>query len=85
MTDIENNVEPHFSLQQRGLSSEITSESAQALEAQRRTLVQGATAEVIRRDAHNLEVVSQLRSELQRFHQHAEGQSDEFQKNEAEL
>ena len=33
--DVENNVEANISHQQRGLLSEVTSESAQALEAQR--------------------------------------------------
>ena len=39
----------------------------------------------MRRDTRNQEVVSQLRSELQHYHRHAEGQSDEFQHYHAEL
>ena len=69
--------------QQRGLFPEITSESAQALEAQRHTLVQEATAEMIRRDAHSADTLSQLRSEFQLHHLHAESQTDEFQQCEA--
>ena len=57
--DIENNVEANFRHQKRGLLSENTSESAQALEAQRHSQVQEATAEMMRRNTHNLEVVSQ--------------------------
>ena len=45
--DIENNVEAQFSLQQRRLLSEITSESAQVLEPQRHTLVQEATTTLV--------------------------------------
>ena len=51
--DIENNVEANFSHQQRGLSSEITSESAQALEAQRHSLIQEATAKMMRKDGRS--------------------------------
>ena len=47
---IENNAEANFCQQQRGLLSEVTSESAQALEAHRHTQIYGATAEVMRRD-----------------------------------
>ena len=57
--DIENDVEANFSHQQRGSSSEITSESAQALEAQQHSLVQTATAEMMRRNAHSADVLSQ--------------------------
>ena len=56
---IENNDEAHFSHGQRGPLSEITSKSAEVLEAQRHYLCQEATAEMIRRDNHNQEVVSQ--------------------------
>ena len=48
--DIEHNVEANFSQQQRGSLSEITFESAQALEAQRLSLVREATAEMMRRE-----------------------------------
>ena len=44
--------------------SEIASESAQALEAQRHTLIQEATAEMLWRDTRQEEVLLQLRSEL---------------------
>ena len=44
-----------------------------ALEAQRHTLVQEATAEMIRRDARNADRLFHLRSELQRDQVHAEG------------
>ena len=47
---IENNAEANFSQQQRGLLSEVTSESAQALKAHRHTQIYGATAEMMRRD-----------------------------------
>ena len=63
--DIENDAVANFSQEQRGLLPEITSESAQALEAQRHSLVQGATAERVRRDTHQEELLSQLRSEIQ--------------------
>ena len=49
----------NFSHPQRGLLSEITSESAQALEAQRHSLVQEAAAETLRSDTRNQESVSQ--------------------------
>ena len=49
--DIENHVESNSCFQPRGLLPEITSETAQALGAQRHTLVQEAFAEVIRSDA----------------------------------
>ena len=39
-----------FSRQQRGSLSEITSESAMALAAQRRSLIHEATADMMRRD-----------------------------------
>ena len=68
--DFENNVEENVGHQQRGLLSEITSESGQALDAQRHSLVQETAAEMVR-DTHNLEVVSQLRSELQHKHRRA--------------
>ena len=41
--------------------SEVTSESAQALEAQRHSLVQEATAEMMRRDTRNQ---AELRREI---------------------
>ena len=63
--------------------SEIISESAQAPEAQRHTLIHEATAEMVRRDTRKEEVLSQIRSELQYYHQ--EGQSEEFQQSRAEL
>ena len=59
--------------------SEIASESAQELEAQRHYLVQEAKAEMIWRDTRNAEVASHVTSELGHYHLHAEGQSDEFQ------
>ena len=61
----ENHVEGTFSHQQRGLLSEVTSESAQALEAHRHSRVQEATTEMMRRDAHSADVLSQVRNELQ--------------------
>ena len=57
-------VEADFSHEEQGSSSEITSESPQALEAQRHHLVQEAAAEMTRRDARSADVLSQLRSEL---------------------
>ena len=36
-------------------------------------------------DAHSAEVLSHLRSELQNYHLHAEGQSDEFQQSQEKL
>ena len=60
-----------FDHQQRGSFSEITPESGLAFEAQQRYRSFEATAEMMRRDAHNQEVVSQLRSEF-RHHRHAE-------------
>ena len=71
-SDIENNVEANFSQQQQGFLSEKTSESAQALEVQRHSLIHEAVAEMLRRDTHKEEVLSQLRSDLQ----HAQGQSE---------
>ena len=44
---------------------ETTFESAQAVKAQRHTLVQEATAEIIKSDAHNADTLSQLSRELQ--------------------
>ena len=75
--DIEHDVEANFSHQERRFLSETTSDSGQALEAQRHSLVQAATAEMIRRDAHNAEKVSQLRSELQHYHA-ADNQFERF-------
>ena len=60
--DVENNVDANFSVQQRGLSSEIDFESVQTLEAQRH-MTQEVTAEMIRRGARNANAFSQLRSE----------------------
>ena len=40
---------------------------------------------MIRRDAHSAEVLSHVGSELQRYHLHAEVQSDEFQHSQTEL
>ena len=53
------NVEASFSHQQRGLS-EITSEGAQALEAQRHTLAQQAVTELMRGDTRYLASSSSL-------------------------
>ena len=71
--DIEKNVEANLSHEQGGLFTEITSESAQAFEAQRHSLVQAA--EMMRRDAHSADVLSQLRSELAFYHLHVDGQA----------
>ena len=68
--DIENNFETNSSYQQRGLLSELTSESAQALKVHRLSPVQEAKAEMMWRDTRNLEVVSQRRSELQHYRRH---------------
>ena len=43
----------------------------QALEVQRHYLIHGGTEEMMRRDTHDEEVLSQLRSELQYYHHHA--------------
>ena len=60
--DIDNNAEANSSRQLRGLLSDITSESAQSLGAQRHYLFQKkAAAEMMRRDTRNPEVVYQLR------------------------
>ena len=84
--DVKNNVEANCSQQQRGLLSEITSESVQALESQRHSLVHEAMAERMRRDIHQEEVLSLLRSELQNHHHHhTGGRSEEFQQSQAEL
>ena len=40
---------------------------------------------MIRRDAHNADTLSQLRSELQHYHLHAEGHSAEFQQTQTEV
>ena len=55
--------------------SEIISESAEALEAQRRSLMHEAMTEMMRREARKEEVLSQLRSELRYDYHHPEGQS----------
>ena len=78
-----NNAEASFSQQQRGLLSEITSESAQSLETQRHSLGHEATGQMMRRGTHHEEVLSQLGSELQYYHHH-EGQSEEFPQSQAE-
>ena len=83
--DIENHVEANFSYHQTEFLSQNTSLSVRALEAQRHTLVQEPTAEMIRRDAHSAEVLSHFGNELQRYHLHAEVQSDEFQHSQTEL
>ena len=57
--DIENDVDANFSEQQRRLFSEITSESVEALEALRHSLVHEAVAEIMRRGSRKEEVVSQ--------------------------
>ena len=75
----------YFSHHQRGLLSEMTSESAQALEAQRHSLFQEAAAEMTRRDTHNQEVVSHPRIELQHYHRHANSHSDKCQQSQAEF
>ena len=77
-------VEASFRHQQRGLFSESISGSAQALEDQRRSLVQEPTAEMGLSGGHIAGRLSQLRSELQLGRLHAEGQSDEFQQSQAE-
>ena len=56
--DTENNVGANFSQQQKGLLSEITSESAQAPEAERHSLIHEAPAEMMRPDTHQEEVLS---------------------------
>ena len=61
------------------MGKKFTSQSAQALEAQRHSLVQEPTPEMVRKDTRTLQVVSQLTSELQHYHRCAEGKSDEFQ------
>ena len=72
--------------QQRGLLSEITSQSAQALEAHRHSPVQEATAKMVRRDTSNADSLTLLRSELQLYLLRGEGQSDLFcWDNQAEL
>ena len=53
MRDIADMVEVNFRLQQRAFLSEVTSESAHAFEAQRHSLVQDASVEMMRRDAHS--------------------------------
>ena len=47
------------------------------------TLIQEATAEMIRRDAHSADTLSQLRSAFQLYHLHAESQTDGFQRSQA--
>ena len=44
-----------------------------------------ATAEMMRRDTYQEEVLSQLRSELQLYNRHAEGPPDEFQQSQAQV
>ena len=83
--NIENNVETNFSHQQRGSLSEIASESAQALEAQRHTLIHEATAEMMPRVTRQGEETSQLRSDLQCYYHHHVGQSEKFQESQAVL
>ena len=75
-TDIKINDEANIRQQQQGMS-DITSESAQALEAQRHCFVNS------RDDAerHPQQVVSQLRRELQHDLRHAKGQPDECQQS----
>ena len=46
-----------FTMLKRGLLSEITYESAQALEAQRHSVSRSYTRDDAKRDTHNLEVV----------------------------
>ena len=84
LRDIENNTEANVSQQQRILS-EITSESAQAVGAQRQSLIHEATAEMMRRQPHQEAVVSQFRSELQHYYHPLESPSEEFQQSQAEL
>ena len=86
--DIECNAEASFNQQQRGwiiYCPIITAESAQGLEAQRHSLIREATAEMMRRDTRQEEVLSQFVSDLQYYHHHAEGQSEELQQFQAEL
>ena len=59
--------------------SEITSESAPALEAQCHSLIHEGTAEMMRRDTRPVK-----RSELRHYH-HAEGQSEEFPQSQRRL
>ena len=54
-----------ISLTTERLLPEITSDSAQALEAQRQFLAQEAAAEMMRRDARSADVLFRLGSELQ--------------------
>ena len=84
LRDIENNTEANVNQQQRILS-EITSESAQAVGAQRQSLIHEATAEMMRRQPHQEAVVSQFRSELQHYYHPLESPSEEFQQSQAEL
>ena len=56
-----NDAEANFNHQQRGLLSEITSESGQTLESQRNSLIHEATAEMMRRDTRNQEAVFPFR------------------------
>ena len=42
-------------------------------------LIHEATAEMMRRDTHQEDVVSQLRRELRYYHHHAEGQPEEYE------
>ena len=77
--DIEHHAEANFSRQLRGFLSEITTETAKALEAQRRTLAQETTAQMIWRVAQNADTLSQLTRAPRHHKKHAECQSDEFQ------
>ena len=83
--DIENNVDASFSHKKRGFLSETAPESAQVPEAQRHTLIQEATAEMMRRDTHKEEVLSHVKSDRHHFHHHTEGQSEQFRQSQAEL
>ena len=75
--DIESSAETNFSHQHRGFLSEIT--PTPASKAQRHSLGQVDTAEMMRRDTRNREV------ELRQYHRRGEGQPKEFQHSQADL
>ena len=79
--DIENNVEADFGHQQRVLSSEITRESAQALEAWQHTLVLEATAETKRRVSTMQSHVTERQGEVAVFHQESARINDLMNQN----
>ena len=71
--------EAHCSFQQRGLLTEITSEFSPGTRSSATRSVSTGCSRDDTRDTHNADTLSQLRSELQHYHQRAEAQSDEFQ------